>query len=332
MSKIEIDDFIIPGSMLEEHSGEIYKTLLSMDLALNGGIPEGISVLISGAPKIGKTTFSLHFAGQSQAANPDKKVFFFDCEGRLRPELLSSIKGLDMSRFFIIRSNSKKVLTAEDYLNLLLTTLKDNPKCICILDSIASLVPEKELSSEIGDSIKLASTPTLMYRVFRATSQILPVTQSTFIGLTHLVANPNPGPGKKSMAVGGNAIRYGASVHLEAAWKEDIKAGDKNVGQIAHMKVIASALGPPGADVKVPIVYGKGVDIAYDTFNVALELGLIEKGGSWFTLPTEDTIQGIGLKEPMKLQGANNIVDYLNEHPEVTSALDKHIRNMMLCK
>jgi RecA/RadA recombinase len=155
---------------------------------------------------------------QCHRISPEKKVFFFDVEGRLRSELLDCFPDINRENFNVVRSNDQKILTAEDYLNLIYETLKDYPSCICILDSVAALCPEAELSSNIGESVKMASTATLMYKMFRRVSQILSVTKATFIALTHMVANPNPGPGKKSFAVGGNAPQYGASVWMEAAW------------------------------------------------------------------------------------------------------------------
>lgn len=330
--QIVIDNFLIPGDQLSETCGKVFTSLLSADIGLSGGIPEGINVLISGAPKIGKTSFCLYFASQCQKVDPDKQVFFFDCEGRLRTELLKSIADLDLSRFNIIKSNKKKILSAEDYLNLIIHTLKDYPRCICILDSIASLAPEAELNSLIGDSVRMASTASLMYKVFRQTSQILSVTKSTFIGLTHLVSNPNPGMGKKTFAVGGNAIKYQASVHLEGAWKKNIEYNNKCVGQIAHFKVISSALGPPGYDINVPIVFGRGVDKATDVFNVAIELGMITKAGSWYQMPDENIIENIKWpdgKSP-KIQGQEKVIQYLYDHMDITDHIEQFIRLMMI--
>jgi recombination protein RecA len=319
-----VEDFLIPANLLREEEGRVFRTTISMDIALSGGIPEGTSVLLSGKPKIGKTTLALHYVQQCHRKDPSKKAFFFDVEGRLRTELVDCFPDINKENLNIVRSNSTKILSAEDYLNLIFQTLKDNEHSICILDSIAALCPEGELSSNIGDSVKMAGTATLMYKIFKRVSQILPVTHSTFIALTHMIANPNPGPGKKSYAVGGNAPQYGASVWLEAAWKQDINdSANKTIGQNAHFNVIASALGAPGAEVTVPIIYGRGVDEHMDLFNICCELGLIQKAGAWYSIG--------GAKE--KIQGQLAVVELLRKDEKLYSSLLSQVEQMaMPCK
>lgn len=330
MSKqdIKLENFLIPTSALVEEQGRIFPTTISLDIALSGGIPEGTSVLLSGRPKVGKTTLALHYVQKCHSEDPDKKAFFFDVEGRLRMELINCFPGINRENFSVVRSNDTKILSAEDYLNLLYETLKDYPKSICILDSVAALCPEAELTSNIGDSIKMASTATLMYKMFRRVSQILSVTKSTFIALTHMVANPNPGPGKKSFAVGGNAPQYGASVWLEAPWKEDIKNNNNDsIGQIAHYSVVASALGAPGSDVSVPIIYGKGVDEETDVFNVAQDFGVIKRAGAWYSI---DSSFLESMEEDKKFQGQANVIEFLRQNKEVTKEIDSKIRSMAI--
>lgn len=323
MSKTDIalENFLIPMSALREEQGRTFKTTLALDIALSGGIPEGSSVLMSGKPKVGKTTLALHYVQQCHRADPTKKAFFFDVEGRLRTELIDCFPDINRDNFSIVRSNSAKILTAEDFLNLIYQTLKDYPKCVCILDSIAALCPESELSSNIGDGVKMAGTASLMYKMFRRVSQILPVTGSTFIALTHMIANPNPGPGKKSYGVGGNAPQYGASVWLEGGWKQDIEdSNNKTIGQTAHFYIVASALGAPGADVSIPIIYGKGVDEAVDLFNLACEFGIIQKSGAWYLLPNQ--------KE--KIQGQAAVTDVLRKNKTLYDNLYSQIREMAI--
>jgi recombination protein RecA len=320
-SNIELKDFLIPSSALLESQGEIISSCLSIDIALSGGIPEGINVLLSGKPKVGKTTLALHYVQQCHRANPDKEVFFFDVEGRLRSELVDCFPDINRENFNVIRSNILKILTAEDYLNLIYQTLKDYEKCVCILDSVAALCPESELQSNIGDSVRMAGVPSLMYKMFRRTSQILSVTKATFIALTHMIANPSPGPGKKTMTVGGNAPQYGASVWLEAPWKQDIVDKNNNsIGQTAHFNILSSALGAPGSSVAVPIIYGKGVDERMDLFNIACEMGLIKRAGAWYSVPGTE----------IKCQGQFAMVNELNTNKELYDRLYLDIRAMTI--
>jgi len=319
--KIVLDNFIIPASHLEETQGKVFPTILSLDMGLSGGIPEGVNVLLSGKAKIGKTSLALHYAQNCQRIDKDKKVFFFDVEGRLRTQLLDCFPFIDKERFNIIRSNENRILTAEDYLNLIFETLKDYPKCIVILDSIAALCPESELSTNIGDSVKMASIASLMYKMLRKSSQILSVTQSTLIVLTHMIANPSPGMGKRTFSVGGNAVQYGASVWLEGIYKERIEDKSKNtIGHLAHFAVLASALGAPGMEVCIPIIFGKGLDTTTDLFNIATDIGMIEQKGAWYTY----------LETQEKFQGKDNVIKYMNENPKVVKELEEKIRSISL--
>jgi recombination protein RecA len=313
---VELSNYSFAASDLSDNVGRVFPTTISLDIALSGGIPEGSSVLLSGVAKSGKTSLALHYVAKCQLSDPTKKVFFFDVEGRLRPELLRCIKGLNLANLQVVRSNEKKILSAEDYLNLVMEALKEHPKCIVILDSVAALCPEGELSSKIGDSKQMAGIATLMYTVFRRVSQVIPVTQSTFIGINHMIANP--GKGKSSFESGGNAQRYQASVWLQAKWVEAIDKGDKKIGQIAHFVVMASALGAPGSKVKVPIIFGHGVDEVTDVFRVAVDLGLIEKGGAWYTIPNH----------PEKVQGEEKCVALIRSDEKIYNHLYNAIRDM----
>ena len=87
-ANLSLEDFLISSTALLETQGEIIPTCLSADIALSGGIPEGINVLLSGKPKVGKTTLALHYVQQCHRLYPEKKAFFFDVEGRLRSELI----------------------------------------------------------------------------------------------------------------------------------------------------------------------------------------------------------------------------------------------------
>ena len=94
-SDLTLENFLIPITSLKEEQGRTFKTTLSLDIALSGGIPEGSSVLMSGKPKVGKTTLALHYVQQCHREDPTKKAFFFDVEGRLRTELLDCFPDLN---------------------------------------------------------------------------------------------------------------------------------------------------------------------------------------------------------------------------------------------
>jgi recombination protein RecA len=325
-STLHIDNFLIPAGQLEEKQGRIFPVCVGLDIALSGGIPEGTNVLLTGKPKVGKTTVALQYVQQCHRRDDSKQVFFFDVEGRLRSELLDCFPDINRDNFNIIRSNEERLLTAENYIDFIFESLRTHPKCIVIVDSVAALCPEAEMNQQVGESLKLATVATLMYKMFRKASQILAVNHSTLILLTHMVSNPSP-MSKNTMTVGGNANQYGATVWLEFPWKENLEDTDKNtIGQLINTTVQASALGAPGAKLKLPLIYGEGVHELTDVFNHAVDFGLIEKAGSWYSYMPE------GEEEAFKTQGAGSMVDHLAEHPEIAKYLESEIRKMTGCE
>src|SRR5690606_4899600 len=108
-TQLNLESFSIPLRALEERQGRIFPTTISLDIALSGGIPEGSSVLLSGKPKIGKTSLALHFVSQCHKLDPSKKVYYFDVEGRLRSELVKCFRHINEENFTVIRSNSTKI-------------------------------------------------------------------------------------------------------------------------------------------------------------------------------------------------------------------------------
>lgn len=336
---LSLKDFTINAYDLKKNKCKIFPTTISADIGLCGGIPEGVTVLLSGKPKVGKTTLALHYIQKCFQADPEKKAFFFDVESRLQPELLACFPGIvsEMGvaetegredRFQIIRSNETEILSAERYLEMILEALKDNPRCIVVLDSIAALCPQNELAADIGDSVQMATTPKLMYKLFRKISQILSVRKGTFIALTHTISNP--GYGKNNMIVGGNATQYGASVWMEATHSELVyknkEENEKPVGQNTHIRIYSTPLGPPGGKIMIPITFGKGIDETLDLANIAVQSGVINKGGSWFTVYDPEN-PGQELK---KVQGANKLVDYLNENEDIRNAIDARVREILI--
>jgi len=112
-----------------------------------------------------------------------------------------------------------------------------------------------------------------------------------------------------------------ASVWLEGGWKQDIEdTNNKTIGQNAHFYIVASALGSPGADVSIPIIYGKGVDEVMDVFNLGCEFGIINKSGAWYSVP--------GLKD--KIQGQAGVIDYMRKNKDFYESLYSQIRTMAI--
>lgn len=320
-------DIIISGDFIQENRKPIISTgLLSLDMAFNGGVRQGTIWHIGGQAKSGKTTLVLTFAAQAQKFGCP--VYFIDVEGRLQPELLSCIEGLDAAKLNIVRSSQERLLTAEDFLTIIESIIKDEPNAVIILDSIAALSTENELSSEMVSQSR-AELPKLMYKFLRKIQQIVPSTNTILISITHLQANPT-GYGSPFREVGGNAIQYGASYWMDCLSSSNVEDNTgKKVGKDSKFKIMAVANGPPDAEPIIPIRYGRGCDKYVDLVRIAVDLSIINKAGSWMSVTLDNLKDEEGNPTTIKVQGEDKMCQYLRENPNVYDLIAGLIRAMV---
>lgn len=302
--------------------GDIIPTTLSLDIGLNGGIVEGTVVSIAGNPASGKTSLCLTIAANAQKMG--KRVYYIDVEGRLQPELLSTIPGLDTDSLEIIRSTIDKFLTAEDYLNIINKLISSEKRILVILDSVATLCADNLYGAEHGESKKMMSIPSLMYDCLRKAAQILPCMNSNLILITHTQANPAPYGGPTEM--GGNAIKFQASYRITClSSKETPEQEAKKTGRESKFRIYKSALGPGTGDAIFYIRYGHGYDKYMDLVNISEELGLLSKSASWYSFEDEKG-------KELKLQGKNGVIEYLMQNLNTAEFLESSIRNLAFSK
>lgn len=325
----EFGNVLLSAEMLTNIEGQIIPTTPSLDIALSGGISEGTIVNIAALPKAGKTTLCLTICANAQRLYK-KECYFIDVEGRLRTDLLKTIPGLVWTKeesektgipaLQVIRSNEDKFLSAENFMDILEKLVRSKPGCLIVLDSLAALCPEDEFTKTYGENKKMAGTASLMYRVLRKLAQMLPVTKSTLLSITHFQANPGGYTGR--VQSGGNAIQYFASTRLEAVSTQKVESDGVQIGQDTTFRVTASSYGKPGMEGTVYIRYGFGCDIYEDIATVAEQLGIVEKGGSWYTFTKP------GETEPTKVQGKAKLVMMLQSDKEFFNYLNQTIKDI----
>lgn len=321
----EYGDICLPADFIKDHEGRLIPTILSLDLALSGGIPEGTIMNIGGKSKCGKSTLILEIIKNAQHLYK-KPCFYIDVENRLRTDLLKCIDGLvwteeleqstGIPRLQIIRSSKDKFLVAEDFLNIMTQIFKSVEGCVVVLDSIAAMCGEAAFAAQTGESKQKATIPVLMYDFLRKVGQIIPPMKSNLISITHVQDNPMGYGGPREM--GGNAIKFFSSISLTCLSAPEVEDNGKKIGKDSVFKVSASALGPPGGQSIVPIRYGRGVDRYEDIFNVAVEMGFIDKSGAWFKIGED------------KLQGKNKVIEYFRSNPDFVNNLDNQIRESLI--
>ena len=321
------DDIILTGNAIVDKKNVIIPVSPSLDIVLNGGIPEGSFVVLTGQPKCGKTTTSLDFAATAQkpeykgALKDTREVYYLNIEGRLKKRDLEGIPGLNLDKFHVIGSQQGKILHAEEYLQIAEKIINEIPGSVVIIDSYSALCTEAEITSEM-DKMQRADGAKLLAKFCRKVANVIPVNKNIVIGITHLMGNPT-GYGAEFKEKSGQAIAYQTDIKLRAKtfkpWT--LSADSTQIGQEIEWQVICSALGPPGGNITSYIRYGQGVDKYMEAITLASDMGIIHKGGAWYTLTA--------LPDKPKFQGTEKVRQYLLEKQDAYDGLVKSIKETM---
>ena len=321
------DNIILSGNALIDKKSVIIPVSPSLDIVLNGGIPEGSFVVLTGQPKCGKTTTSLDFAATAQRAEyqgtlkSPREVYYLNIEGRLKKRDLEGIPNLQLDRFHIIGSQEGKILHAEEYLQIAEKIINEIPGSVLIIDSYSALCTEAEITSEM-DKMQRADGAKLLAKFCRKVANVIPVNKNVVIGITHLMGNPT-GYGAEFKEKSGQAIAYQTDIKLKAKTFKPwlLSADSTQIGQEIEWQVVCSALGPPGGNITSYIRYGQGVDKYMEAITLASDMGIIHKGGAWYTLTA--------LEDKPKFQGAEKVRHYLLENDKAYVDLVQTIKTTM---
>ena len=322
------DEIILSGNALMDKKIMVIPFSPALDIALNGGIPEGSFVVLTGQPKCGKTTSSLDFAANAQkleyahqSFKEGRQVYYLNIEGRLKKRDLQGIPGIDLERFHIIGSQQGKILHAEEYLQIGERIINEVPGCLLIIDSYSALCTEAEITSDM-DKMQRADGAKLLAKFCRKVSNVIPVNRNIVIGITHLMGNPT-GYGAEFKEKSGQAIAYQTDIKLRAKTFKPwvIGADNTQIGQEIEWQVICSALGAPGAVTTSYIRYGHGIDKCTELVNLASDLGVIQKGGAWYTISC--------LEEAPKFQGTEKVRAFLLENTEAYAKVNQSVKELL---
>lgn len=314
-------DILITADDIVDQKRDILPTILSLDISLSGGIPDGTLCLLSGKPKTGKTTLCLQIL--SNAIKLGRPAFYLDIERRCKASLLNTIRGLDTSKLQMVRENEEP-FSADQWLSILERIIKNCKKSVIVVDSIAMLSTLTEQSESLGASKDMAGAPKLLSSFFRRMQQIIDKNDIIIVFISQLMTNRDPTSRAKYVEKGGLSIQYAISVWINTTWA---KPWDKNHdtgapdGHDIHCRIMCSALGKPFIPCAIPLRYGEGLDNVLDIVKNAENLGLILKAGSWYTVPQ---------LTDQRFQGTTKLRDWLLEHPDKTDKLEKEIRSMVL--
>ncbi len=286
--------------------------VLALDIALGGGFPCGRIVELYGAEMSGKTTLTYHAIAAAQALGG--VAAFVDVEHAVDVGYATKL-GVDFDKLLFAQPDSGE--QAWDALIGLVPQLKKGD--IMVVDSVANLVPEAELSGETGDH-HVGLQARMMARGLRKITGMLSDSGAILVFINQIRSRIGVMYGSNETTTGGNALKFYASQRIEvkAATKETRKINDVDtpVGQLTRINVTKSKVSPPFKKVEVDLEYGVGFPKARNLIKLGAAIGIIEKGGAWFSF-----------RESRLGQGIQKASVFLQEHPEWMDTIEKEILN-----
>lgn len=280
-------DIISGGKEILNKKKQVISISPMVDIALSGGIPEGSFVSLAGPSGCGKSTTALQIIKNALDVlyeGQKRKVFYLDIEHRLKRMNLEGIKGLNPDDVTVIRSTPDRILTGENFCDIAEALMrdKDNRGCVIVLDSTSKLCPANEMESETKGTLR-ASAPKLLSHFLNKVSAVINVMDITFVAIQHVITNTS-GYGETFLVDGGEKIKYQCDVKLVTKGKPPVwDYKGKPIGQIVEWTVIKSALGQPLLPCKSYLRYGEGLDALKEYLALGVELGVINKAGSWYS-------------------------------------------------
>ena len=326
------EDLLVSAQEIIDRDPDIISISPALDVGLNGGIPTGSWMTVSGKAKAGKSSLCLSFAAKAQQAG--MSVYYFDIEGRLKKKNLIGTAGLDYSpeKLRIIRSRGAdeqrgipaKILTAQDYLTIAEKILRTHPRSLLILDSVSMLCEAREADGGIGTETRGGGAK-ILSQFCRQMANVVPVQESIVVAILQFMSNTS-GYGASIVEKGGLAIQYILDTKLRAKSDKPWVQGDKVIGQVVTWQIEESAIGPPGRTVESYLRYGKGIDDLYESLVMGEALGLVECAGNWRNL----VYLGDNIPEKSRrANGGEKTYQLLVEHPEWAEELKRQISNAL---
>jgi len=257
---------------------------LSLDMALGvGGVPKGRIVEVFGPESSGKTTLALHIIAECQKNGG--KAAFIDAENALDPEYAKNL-GCNADDLLVSQPDS-----GEQALDILQKLLETAALDVIVIDSVAALVPKAELDGQIGD-VTVGLQARLMSQALRKLSGPINKSRTCVVFINQIREKIGVMFGSPETTPGGRALKFYSSVRLDIRRIAAIKEGTDMTGNRTRVKVVKNKVAPPFKMTEFDIMYGKGISYAGDLLDLALQGGVVEKMGSWFSYKGDKIAQG----------------------------------------
>ena len=281
---------------------------LSLDIALGiGGVPRGRIIEIFGPESSGKTTLALHIVAEAQKMGGE--AAFIDAEHALDPVYAKKL-GVEIDNLIVSQPD-----TGEQALEITEALVRSGALDVIVVDSVAALVPKAEIDGDMGDS-HMGLQARLMSQALRKLAGAINKSKTVIIFINQLREKIGVMFGNPETTTGGRALKFYASVRLDIRKIENIKQDGEFKGNRARVKIVKNKVAPPFREAEFDIVYGEGISKAGNILDMAVNLDIIEKSGSWFSYKGER----IG-------QGRENVKQYLKDNPEVLAEIENKVRD-----
>ena len=275
---------------------------LSLDIALGaGGVPRGRITEIYGPESSGKTTVALHVIAEAQKQGGE--AAFIDAEHALDPIYAQKL-GVDIDRLIVSQPD-----TGEQALEIAEALARSGAIDVIVVDSVAALVPKAEIAGIMGDS-HVGLHARLMSQALRKLTSVIHKTNTVAIFINQLREKVGVMYGNPEVTTGGRALKFYSSVRIDIRRIEAIKEGTAVIGNRTRAKVVKNKVAPPFKEAEFDIMFGEGISKEGSIIDIAVEMDVIQKGGSWYSYNGDR----IG-------QGRDRVKEFLKAHPEITDEI-----------
>ena len=280
---------------------------IALDAALGiGGVPKGRIIEIYGPESSGKTTLALHILAEAQKMGGE--VAFVDAEHALDPVYAAAL-GVDTDNMLVSQPD-----TGEQALEITDALVRSGAVDAVVVDSVAALVPKQEIEGEMGDAF-VGLQARLMSQALRKLAGTIAKTNCVVIFINQLRMKIGVMYGNPETTTGGNALKFYSSVRLDVRRVESIKEGGNVIGNKTRVKVVKNKVAPPFREAYFDIMYGEGISKWSEIVDMAVQMDIVQKSGSWFSMGDER----IG-------QGKDSVKAFLQANSDIAQQVEAQIR------
>lgn len=280
---------------------------MTLDLALGiGGVPRGRIVEIYGPESSGKTTVALHIIAEAQKLGGE--VAFIDVEHALDPVYAAAL-GVDIDNLIVSQPDS-----GEQALEIAEALVRSGAIDAIVLDSVAAMVTKAEIDGDMGDT-HVGQLARLMSQAMRKLTSVISKSNCVAIFINQVREKIGVIYGNPETTPGGRALKFYSSVRIEVRRGEAIKNGGEVIGNRTKCKIVKNKVAPPFKECEFDIMYGQGISRVGEVLDLAVEIGVVNKSGAWFSY------NGAKLG-----QGRDNAKEVLKNNPEMMAEIEKAVK------